>query len=267
MSSARPIALVTGASSGIGAALADVLARRDYDLIVVARRRERLEALAQRLQATTAASVEVLVADLTAPADLAKVAERVAGEERLELLVNNAGFGGYAPFAQVDLEVVTQLIGIHAQAPVTLVRAALPGLIARGHGAVVNVASLLALSGPLAMRMSGRATYAAAKSFLLVFTQALAAELEGTGVHAMVCLPGMVESEFHGLTARSLPGVPIMSSEDIAVAIVSGLDQGEVVCVPGLEDVSLFASMRDLQQAALAGGNRSELATRYRHTT
>ncbi len=268
MSTSRPLALVTGASSGIGRALAERLARDGYDLIVVARRRERLEALAAQLRAAPGAEVEVLVADLTEPGDVARVERRVAAEERLSLLVNNAGFSGYGPFPEIDPDVMRGVIAIHVTTPVTLIRAALPGMIARGAGAVVNVASLLSLSGPLRLGMSGRATYAGAKSFQLVFTQALAAELEGTGVRAMVCLPGMVESEFHGVTAQTRrPGMPaLMSSEDVAQAIVAGLALGEVVCVPALDDAAAtFEQFRELQQATLAGGNRTgQLAARYR---
>ena len=152
-------------------------------------------------------------------------------------------------------------------APAALVRAALPGMVARGGGAVVAVSSLLSLSGPLRLGMGGRATYAGAKSFQLVFTQALAAELEGTGVHAMVCLPGMVESEFHG--GRSLagrPGVPpLMSAEDCAAAIVAGLALREVVCVPGVDDATAaFERLAELQRATMHAGNSTgRLAARY----
>jgi short-subunit dehydrogenase len=266
MMASRPLALVTGASSGIGRALAELLAREGHDLIVVARRSERLEALAARLAEEAGAQVEVVVADLTDTADLARVAARAA-EAGPALLVNNAGFSGYGPFAEIDPDVMRGVVAIHVTAPVTLARAALPGMIARGAGAIVNVASLLSLSGPLRLGMAGRATYAGAKSFQLVFTQSLAAELEGTGVRAMVCLPGMVESEFHG--GRSLagrPGVPpLMSAEDCARAIVVGLALGEVVCVPALDDApAVFARFRELQQATLASGNSSgRLAARY----
>ena len=265
MMAARPLALVTGASSGIGRALAELLAREGHDLIVVARRRERLEQLAGRL-AEVDARVEILVADLTDPADLARVAARATQTEPA-LLVNNAGFSGYGPFAEIDPDVMRGVIAIHVTAPVTLARAVLPGMVARGAGAIVNVASLLSLSGPLRLGMAGRATYAGAKSFQLVFTQSLAGELEGTGVHVMVCLPGMVESEFHGgRTLAGRPGVPpLMSSEDCARAIVAGLALGEVVCVPALEDAAaVFSQFRELQQATLAGGNRTgRLAQRY----
>ena len=127
------------------------------------------------------------------------------------------------------------------------------------------VASLLALSGPLHVRMSGRATYAGAKAFLLTFTQSLAQELEGTGVHAMVCLPGMVETEFHGVRRGDAPAPPsMMSAPDVAQAIVAGLELGETVCAPTLEDATLFERLGELQRSALAAARSTELAARYR---
>ena len=264
MQATRNLALVTGASSGIGAALAERLAKDGRDVMIVARRRERLEALAARLQAETGAAVDVIVADLTDPEQLVVVEERMAREERLDLLVNNAGFAGYGPFAGLDPDVAYRLTAIHITAPLRLTRAALPGMIARGRGAVVNVASLLSLSGPLRLPMAGRATYAGAKSFLLTFTQLLAQELEGSGVRAMVCLPGMVESEFHGIGGGSFAAVRLLTAEDVAQAIVTGLALGETVCAPTLEDATCFERLADLQQAALMAARSTELAARYR---
>jgi len=155
-------------------------------------------------------------------------------------------------------------VAIHVTAPTRLTRAALPGLLARGRGAVVNVASLLALSGPVTLPMAGRATYAAAKSFLLTFTQLLAAELESSGVRAMVCLPGMVESEFHGIGGGRFAGVPLMTSEDVATAIVAGLRLGETVCAPSLQDTAVFEQLWKMQQTVLGSARSTELAARYR---
>jgi uncharacterized protein len=264
MESTRNLALVTGASSGIGAALAERLARDGRDMLIVARRRERLETLAARLQAETGVAVELLVADLTDPEQLLLVENRIAQEGRLDLLVNNAGFAGYGPFSEIEPGVAVRLNAIHILAPLRLTRAALPGMIAHGRGAVVNVASLLALSGPLTLPMAGRATYAGAKSFLLTFTQLLAAELEGSGVQAMVCLPGMVESEFHGIGGGRFASVPLMTAEDVAQAIVVGLELGETVCAPTLEDATVFEGLREMQQAALTAARSTELAARYR---
>ena len=194
--------------SGIGAALAERLARDGKDLVIVARRRERLEALARRLEGETGARVEVLPADLTDGEQLIAVEERLAADPSVDMLVNNAGFGGYGSFAELEPAFGDRLIDIHARAPMRLTRAVLPGMIARDAGAIVNIASMLALSGPVKMRMSGRATYAGAKSFLLTFTQALAQELEFSNVHAMVCLPGMVETEFHRAHHPDAPTPP-----------------------------------------------------------
>ena len=262
-SEGRSLALVTGASSGIGAAFAERLAEDGHDLLIVARRAGRLDQLAARLQADFGVTVEPLVADLTDLDGLAAV-EHTLRERRPDLLVNNAGFSGYGPFTEIDPEVAEKLLRIHALAVARLTRAALPGMISRGSGAVINVASLLALSGPLSLgRMTGRATYAGAKAFMLAFTQALAGELEGSGVRAMVLLPGMVHSEFHG--ERGLPpNLPVMSASDVANAALAGLALGEVVCVPGLEDLGLLQKLRDLQQAILSGGNQVQVAERYR---
>lgn len=265
MEAKRSVALVTGASSGIGAALAERLARDGRDLVIVARRRQRLDALATRLQAETGVTVEVLAADLTEPAQLQQVVERLHEDERIDLLVNNAGFGGYGPFAELEPTFADRLIGVHVRAPMRLTRAVLPHMLTRGRGAVVNVASLLALSGPMHVPMSGRATYVGAKAFLLSFTQALAVELEGTGVQAMAVLPGMVETEFFRTRRGGDPGAAnLMSAGDVAQAIVVGLELGEVICVPGLDDVSLFDELRNVQKATLFGGNAAQLAKRYR---
>lgn len=265
MESERSVAVITGASSGIGAALAERLARDGRDLVVVARRKERLEALARRLEADTGVNVEVMVVDLTIPEQVEQVEERIAGEPRLDLLVNNAGFGVYGPFAELNPSFVDDLIRVHCRAPVHLTHAALPVLITRGRGAIVNVASLLALSGPLHSRMSGKATYAATKSFLLTFTQALAVELEGTGVHAMAVLPGMVETEFFNWRRGVQPSPEtMMSPADVAQAVVMGLELKEVICVPGLEITTLFEALRDIQKSTLFGGTSGKLAERYR---
>jgi hypothetical protein len=264
MSSERAVALVTGASSGIGAALAERLAEDGRDLIIVARRKERLDALARRLRVETGASVEVMVVDLTVPEEVAEVERRIAAEPRLDLVVNNAGFGVYGPFAELSTTFTDDLIRVHCRAPVRLAHAALPGMITRSRGAIVNVASLLALSGPLHSRMSGKATYAATKAFLLTFTQALAVELEGTGVQAMAVLPGMVETEFFN-AKRGIDRSPatMMSAADVAQAVVAGLEMGEVICVPGLEDTTLFERLRAVQKQTLFGGTAGTLAQRY----
>ena len=196
--STRPVALVTGASSGIGAAFAERLASTGHDLVLVARRRERLEELARRLGEQSGANARVCIADLSEPDGVRAVEEAIAREPELELVVNNAGFSGYMPFVELPPGDIDRLAQIHCIGTARLTRAALPRMIDRGRGGIVNIASLLAFSRSLPPDpMPYRAVYAACKAFLVTFTLTLSHELVGTGVRAMVCCPGIVESEFH----------------------------------------------------------------------
>ena len=183
----RPVALITGASSGIGASYARHLAEHGYNLVLVARRRERLESLAEQLRAQNSTATEVLVADLVEPDGLAAVQTR-AGRGDIELLINNAGFPGYRPFIDLDPEVADDLIRLHVRVPTLLTRAAVPHMVTRRSGAVINVASLLAMSGTIpANPLPYRAVYAGAKSYILAFTQMLAGELKDSGVRRPFC--------------------------------------------------------------------------------
>src|SRR5215212_11737927 len=157
----KPRALVTGASSGLGAAFAERLAQDGYDLIVVARRRDRLESLAEQLNSKYHSNVEVIVADLSKPDDLLTVEKRIAADNMLELLVNNAGFGGYMPFVELDPDKATELVNLKVLGVTRLTRAALPGMIARRHGSIINVSSRLAFSGSMgSTQLPKRAVYA-----------------------------------------------------------------------------------------------------------
>lgn len=264
--SSRPRALVTGASSGIGWVYAEHLARQGYDLILTARRRDRLEELAARLK-QDGADADIIVADLTDPQGLAKVEARASADEAIALLINNAGFAGYRPFAEIDTRTIDELIGIHIRAVTHLTRAMLPGMIGRGSGAIVNIASLLSLTGTIAPNpLPYRATYAGAKAFMLAFTQALSGEIAGTGVHVQVCLPGRVATEFHtahGIDTSKMP--PAMSAEDVVTASLAALAQKEVVCIPGLGDAALFAQLSEAQiKVFRASAMQAVMAERYR---
>ncbi len=264
-SQSRPVALVTGASSGIGAAFAERLARDGYDLILVARRRDRLEALAKRLRGETGAEAEPLVADLANAGALSQVEDRLAGDERLTLLINNAGFGGYRPFVELDPKIADELIAVHISAVTRLTRAALPGMVHRGKGDVINVASVLALSGALPPNpLPYRAVYAGAKAFMLAFTEALSGELDQSGVRVQACLPGLVDTGYHALVGRDTSKMPpMMQAADVVTASLAALARGEVVCVPGLDDASLLERLADIRRTALMNV-RPALAERYR---
>jgi hypothetical protein len=228
----RRRAAVTGASTGLGAVFATALARQQYDLTIVARSRERLEALAERLQQSYGTVVEVVVADLTQPAALRTVEEHVAGDHALELLVNNAGFGTTGPFARLDPDQEEAEIRLNVLALVRLTRAALPGMIARGRGAIINVSSLAAFApGPY------DATYGATKAFVNSFTEALHEELCGTGVHVQTLCPGFTHTEFQqraGVDTSKIPTFAWMTPEAVVDASLSALQRRQVVCVPGL---------------------------------
>lgn len=265
-SPSRPLAFVTGASSGIGRSFAWQLAQAGYDLVVLARRGDRLRALATELRQLYGAHSEVVVADLATQEGIAQ-AVAVAGSNDLDLVINNAGFGGYRRFAEADPAVLQGLVSVHILAPLHITRAALPHMISRGKGAVINVASVLALSGQVPPRpgMPFRATYSAAKSFLLTFTQALAQELQGTGVRVQVCLPGLTATEFHlvqGIDAGAVGDK--MDPDDVARASLKALAMGELICVPGLEDTSLLQRLEEAQQAIFMASRSPHLASRYR---
>jgi len=264
----RPHALVTGASSGIGAAFAERLARDGYDLILVARRRERLETLAQRLQDDQHAAVKIIVADLTQPGDLQMVEEHVANDPALTLLLNNAGFGGYMPFVELEPDRAEELIRLQVLAVTRLTRAALPGMMARGLGAIINVSSRLAFSAGLPLpSLPKRATYAATKAYINTFTQILADELEGTGVRVQALCPGVVRTEFHqrmGMDPGRLPAGIVMAPEEVVEASLAGLQRGEVICVPTLDDPRLLAELMESQRRVLEHSGSGSIAARYR---
>jgi uncharacterized protein len=263
----RPLALITGASSGIGAAFAERLAADGHDLILVARRRERLEALAERLRASTGVAVEVLAADLAAPDGLRVVEERIAAGPALDLLVNNAGFGAYMPFVELGPDRAEELIRLQVTAVTRLTHAALTGMLARGRGAIINVSSLLSVSGALNLpRLPKRATYAGTKAFSNTFTQLLSQELEGTGVQVQALLAGVVATEFHdrvGMDANRFPPEIVMRPEDLVAASLAGLRLGEVICVPGLDDPELLERLHEAQRQLFGTGRRNTAAARY----
>jgi uncharacterized protein len=265
--SVRPHALVTGASSGLGAAFAERLAGDGYDLMIVARRRDRLDALAEQLRTNHHADVEVITADLSKPEDLLNVEKRIAEDNLLELLVNNAGFGGYMSFVELDPEKATELINVKVVAVTRLTRAALPGMIARGRGSIINVSSRLAYSGSMgSTQLPKRATYAGANAFINTFSQLLQSEVEGTGVQMQALCPGVIETEFHervGIDPNRYPVSIVMKPEDVVQASLMGLKLGEVICVPALEDLDLLAQVQESQKRFFEGSRSGSLAKRY----
>lgn len=255
--------MVTGASSGIGEAYAEALAAGGWDLMVVARRVDRLDQLASRLSDAHCVKVEAIAADLGSADGLSRACQAVAGAP-LEMLVNNAGLAHYMPFAELPGARARDLLEVNVAAPVSLTRVAVPTMIERGAGSIINVASLLAFSGaPQDSFLPKRAVYAATKSFLVTFTQILAAELEPFGVRAQVVCPGVVRSEFHTRQGMDMTAVPRMEPKDVVHASLTDLDNGVVVSVPGLSDTEALAEVEAANAGLLRAARVSELPARY----
>lgn len=253
------LGLVTGASSGIGWAFAERLAADGYDLVVVGRRLDRLEELAASLSHV---KVRALAADLSTDAGVDAVAE-VCAAEPLTMLVNNAGVAHYMPLADLPADKARELVHVKVVAPTMLTRAAVSGMQARAEGTIINVAGMIAFSGPAPpAQMPRRAVYAGSLAHLVAMSQTLHAELEGTGVRVQVLCPGVVATEFHERQGLDLSAVPRMTAQDVVTASLRGLELGEVVCAPGVEDAGLLEAVFQADLAAFAGQS-PKLAARY----
>lgn len=225
-------ALVTGASSGIGALYAEKLAQQGYDLILVARNRERLNALASDISTRSGRAVEVLPADLGDRASLAGVEDQLRQDASITLLVNNAGIGTHTPLLQSDVEQMTRMVDLNVTAPMRLTYAAVPGFVARGRGAIINIASIVALAPEV---LNG--VYGGSKAFVLAFSQSLQHELAGSGVQIQVVLPGATATDFWaigGLPVETLDQRIVMRAEDLVDAALLGFARGEKVTIPSL---------------------------------
>ncbi|MDQ0815108.1 short-subunit dehydrogenase [Streptomyces sp. B3I7] len=258
----RGTALVTGASSGIGAAYAQRLAADGWDTVLVARRAGRLDDLAARLREETGTAAEPLVADLAAPDDLARVVERVARGD-VGFLLNNAGINGYGPFAGLEPALMAEVLHVNVLAVTALTRAAVPAMLELGRGTVVNVASQLAFAGALPPHpLPERAVYGGSKGYVVTFTRTLAAELGGTPLRLQVLCPGLTATEFH-LSRGEAPvpgreqavqeegGMPV---DQVVDASLRDLEKGTVICVPGVEGTSPLVTLEAAELAIRSAG-------------
>lgn len=229
---AKGTALITGASTGIGAIYADRLAKRGYDLILVARNKQRLASLARQLTNNTGRTVKTVDADLTSPADLQRVEDILRTNAGISLLVNNAGVGATAPLVASDIDKMDDMIRLNVTALTRLTYAAVPGFVARGNGTIINISSVVAIAPE---RLNG--VYGGTKAFVLALTHSLVHELAGKGVRVQAVLPGATATEFWdlaGLPVHQLPAQIVMSADDLVDAALAGLDLGETVTIPSL---------------------------------
>jgi len=228
----RPVALITGPTSGIGAGYARRYARDGYDLVLVARDVDRLKQLAEELQdpAGGAGQIEVLPADLADPADRAKVVDRLAAGVRV--LVNNAGFGTFGEFWTADPDVLQKQLDVNVTAVMHLTRAALPAMLDAGAGTVINIASVAGL-------VPGRgSTYSASKAWVISFTEGLAGGLAGTGVSVHAVCPGFVHTEFHARAGIDKPKVPSfmwLEVDDVVSESLAEIARGKLIIIPSLQ--------------------------------
>ena len=255
----RKLALVTGATSGIGRAFAERLAADGYDLVIAGRRRERLEAFAD---SHPDVEVRIVVSDLSTGVGVDTVTE-ICASEPLTMLVNNAGVAHYMPLAELPADKARELVNVKVLAPTMLTRAVVAGMQERGEGTIINVSGMIAFSGPAPhSQMPRRAVYGGSLAYSLAMSQILSAELEGTGVRVQVVCPGVVATEFHERQGMDLSAMPRMTADDVVTASLRGLELGEVVCAPGVERPDLLQAVFDADLAAF-GGQSPKLAQRY----
>jgi len=253
-------ALVTGASSGIGAAYADRLARRGHDLVLVARDKAKLEALAARLKAETGVAAEVLPADLTDAADRGNVELRLQEDSRIGVLINNAGTTVPGGFGNPDLDALEKLILLNVTAVTRLAAAVAPRLVAEGSGAIVNVASVLALA-PEAFP----GLYPATKAFVLTLSQSLQAELGPRGVYVQAVMPGATRTEIWTHAGRDVNAIPgMMEVDELVDAALVGFDRREPITIPPLPDAAQWEAFSGARLAMLPNFRQSHAAARYR---
>ncbi|GLK88756.1 SDR family NAD(P)-dependent oxidoreductase [Pseudomonas turukhanskensis] len=255
-------ALVTGASSGIGAVYAERLARRGYDLLLVARDQQRLEKLAASLSADYGVKVEVLKADLTQKADIKAVAQRLRGDVHISVLVNNAGVAMDGPLIDADSDAIDSMLELNIAAVTHLAAAAGANFATAGGGAIINLASVVALAPEMF-----NATYSATKAYVLSLTQSLSSELGKFGVQVQAVLPGVTRTEIWeraGIDANGIPAAMVMDAGEMVDAALAGFDQGELVTIPSLPDAADWAGFVAARQKLGPNLSHSSAAARYK---
>jgi short-subunit dehydrogenase len=255
-------ALVTGASSGIGAVYADRLAHRGYDLVLVARDAGRLEAVADKLRAETGRAVDVLPADLADLADVARVQDRLASDAAVTMLVNNAGISLDGSLLENGPNALQRLIAVNITAPTLLAHTAGNAFVARRAGTIVNIASVLAIAPE---RFDG--VYSGSKAYILNLSISLAEAVKASGVHVQAVLPGATRTEIWQRSGKDvdtlMPGL-VMEATDLVDAALLGLDRGETVTIPPLPDEAQWAAYTEVRLALGPNLSNREVAPRYR---
>lgn len=253
--------LITGASTGIGAVYADRLARRGYDLILVARNRDRLIHLAKQLTNATGRSIQALPADLKDKIDLATVEALLRSDRSISLLVNNAGVGATAPLLQSDVDAMDDMISLNVNALTRLTYAAAPGFVERDKGTIINIASIVAIA-PEALN----GVYGGTKAFVLALSQSLHHELSDKGIRIQAVFLGATATDFWGVAGTPIEHLPVqivMKAQEMVDAALAGLDQGELVTIPSLPDAADWITFEHARRALGPNLSREQPAARY----
>lgn len=254
-------ALITGASTGIGAVYADRFARRGYDLILVARDQQRLSELAATLTEETGHRVEALPADLTNPVDVERVAERLRADASITALINNAGVGATAKLIDSNIEAMESMIQLNVTALTRLTLAVIPGFVQRTNGLIINISSIAALAPEI---LNG--TYSGTKAYVLSLTQSLHSELADKGLQFQAVIPGATSTPFWnkaGYPVENFPPSWVMSSEEMVDAALAGLDQHELVTIPSLPDAADWQNLEAARLALRPNLSHTHPASRY----
>jgi uncharacterized protein len=253
-------ALITGASSGIGKTYADRLAHRGYDLVLVARDRERMEALAAQLREATGVAIDIIQADLTDAADLRRVETRLAEDERIDLLVNNAGASAGRGIEGTDIDVLDRLIRLNVTAVTRLAAAVVPRFVAKGAGSIINIASVMAF-----MPEAPSGVYSATKSYVLTYSQSMQAELGPKGLYVQAVLPAATRTEIWERAGRDINTIPgVMEVDELVDAALVGFDRREAVTIPPLHDAEQWEVFEAARRAMQPGFQQERAAPRYR---
>lgn len=253
-------ALITGASSGIGAVYARRLAARGHDLVLVARATDRLNNLAAELRDAHGVAIEVLTADLTDAQQLERVAQRLRAQPSIDILINNAGAGLIGGFERAKPADMHKLLQLNVLAPTLLASAAVGAMAQRGSGTIVNIASVLAL-----LPEYSPGIYAATKSYMLTLSQSLAAEVEAKGIYIQAVLPAATRTEIFERSGGDINKVPHLMEVDALVdAALVGFDRKELVTIPAVPEAAAWDAFEQARAALAQGFSNSQPAARYR---
>jgi len=262
-SSSKGTALITGASRGIGAVYADRLAKRGYDLMLVARSEAPLQALAATLSRSTGRRTTPIVADVNNKQDLARVEAKLKDDPSITMLVNNAGCASVAPLLDADIEKMEDMIALNISALTRLTYVAAPAFVKRGAGTIINIGSAAGIS---VEALNG--VYGASKAYVLAFSLSLQHELTSKGIRVQVVLPGRTATDgwdVAGFPWQKMPPEIVMPVEDMVDAALVGLDQGELVTIPGLHNGDEWTRFEAIRRGMLPQFGTSVPAPRYRN--